>query len=1510
MNNKTIFSRLDKLEQQSLYSFNNEHDACGVGLAITLKGEKSHSIVEKGLQVLENMVHRGAESSDNITGDGAGILVQIPHEFILLQGIAVPAEGKYGTGLIFLPKDENERAFCINIIKEEVAKEQLTLLNIRDVPVNSNCLGEIALSNEPDIKQLFISGSGSSDELERKLYILRKKIENKLAGHKVVKERTFYIVSLSTKQMIYKGMLSSLQLRQYFRDLSDKNFTSRLALVHSRFSTNTFPTWDLAQPFRMLAHNGEINTIRGNRQWMKSRERVLKSDQLGDLAPLYPIVQPNMSDSASIDNVLEFLLMSGKSLPHAMAMLVPESFNDKNPISEELKAFYEYHSMMMEPWDGPATLLYSDGRFAGGMLDRNGLRPARYTITHDGIMLIASETGTIEFEPYDIKERGRLKPGKMLLVDTLTGKIYYDEELKESLANAFPYKEWLNKNCINIDDTTSGRTVKNEVSDYETALKIFGYSVEDINLLINPMAMEGKEPVSSMGNDVTLAPFSEKPQRLFNYFRQQFAQVTNPPIDPIREELVMSLTGYMGAIHQNVLENMPEMSPIVKLKSPVLTNTQFDILLNLRYKGFSTAVIPMLFDPGKGSEGLKSALQELCKSVEKAVDEGKNYIVLSDRGVNVDNAPIPSLLATSAVHLYLVEKRKRMQIDIIVESAEPREVMHFALLFGFGANAVNPYMIFAVLLQQIKSGTINIDFDTAKKNYIKSINKGLLKVLSKMGNSTLRSYRGAHIFEALGISSPVLNSYFKGISSKIEGIDMDDIANEVLQPFFEAYSYDGTIPFSLNNTGSYAYRIKGEYHAWNPETIAGLQIATKTNNYKLFKDYCSIVNNKEKPTFIRDLIDYKQSPIDLAEVEPAENILKRFCSGAMSYGSISKEAHEALAVTMNIIGGRSNTGEGGEDPARFSISEDGFSRRSAIKQVASGRFGVTTEYLINADELQIKIAQGAKPGEGGQLPGYKVDEIIAKTRHSIPGISLISPPPHHDIYSIEDLAQLIFDLKNVNPQATISVKLVSESGVGTIAAGVAKAKADLIVISGSEGGTGASPASSIKHAGMPLEIGLAETQQTLVMNNLRGKVKLQTDGQLKTGRDIVIAAMLGAEEFGFATSALIVLGCVMMRKCHLNTCPVGIATQNTDLRKRFTGHHEQLVNYFRFLAEDVREELASMGYRSLDEIVGRSDLLLRKSYDNSPKTDKIDISRIIYYPEEAKTNSIRHNEKQHHKIDDILDRQLIKEALPSIEFKHPVGIKKVIKNTDRATGAMLSGMIAAQYGELGLPEHTVSAYFDGSAGQSFGAYLVQGVTFYLHGDTNDYLGKGLSGGRIIVTPPKGSNFTPEENIICGNTSLYGATTGEVFINGVAGERFAVRNSGAIAVIEGAGDHCCEYMTGGIVVVLGATGRNFAAGMSGGIAYVLDEKNNFDYFCNMEMVELSLVEDISDTIELKGLISNHIQYTNSGLAKKILNNWEQYVVKFKKVVPIEYKKVLQEKKIAELDLKIAVVERDY
>lgn len=1501
----------DEYEQQSLYSPQNEHDACGVGLVLNLHGEKSHDIVTNGLQVLENMVHRGAESADNKTGDGAGILVQIPHEFILLQGIQVPAKGKYGTGLVFLPKDAAKSQLCINVIKEFIEKEGLDLIAVRDVPVNSHILGEISITTEPQIKQIFVTGHCNQEDLERKLYVVRKKIEKSILKSDIAKDRSFYIVSLSTKQMIYKGMLTSLQLREYYPDLSNPNFTSAIALVHSRFSTNTFPTWDLAQPFRMIGHNGEINTIRGNRQWMESRESVLKSDLLGNLNELYPLVQPGMSDSASLDNTLEFLVMSGKSLPHAMAMLVPESYNAKNPISDNLRAFYEYHSTFMEPWDGPAAILFSDGRYAGGMLDRNGLRPARYLVTHDDIMVIASETGTIEFDPANIKAKGRLKPGKMIMVDTELGQIFYDNELKEGLAKAFPYRDWLNQNCINLDNISSGRTAKYDLKDYNTLLHAFGYSKEDVEKLIIPMANDGYEPTSSMGNDVALSVFSDKPQRLFNYFRQQFAQVTNPPIDPIREELVMSLTGFVGSVNQNLLEPAHEICKMVKLKSPVLTNTQFEILMNLQYKGFSTISLPMLFNPAEGSKGLEKAIQELCLSVEKAVDDGKNYIVLSDRGVDANHAPIPSLLAVSAVHLYLVQKRKRMQIDIVVETAEPREVMHFALLFGFGANAINPYMVFSIINEKIKSGDLQMDIDTAKKHYIKAVNKGLLKVLSKMGNSTLRSYRGAHIFEAIGISSSLLSKYFKGITSSIEGIDIDDIANEVLKPFTQAFfPKEGEDVTELKNLGQYAYRRDGEDHAWNPETIARLQIATRTNSYEKFKEYVSAVDGKAAPIFIRDLIDYKHNPIDINEVEPVEKIMKRFVTGAMSYGSISREAHEAMAMAMNSIGGRSNTGEGGEDPERYKKREDGLSTRSAIKQVASGRFGVTAEYLINADEIQIKIAQGAKPGEGGQLPGHKVDKIIAKTRHSIPGISLISPPPHHDIYSIEDLAQLIFDLKNINPAAVISVKLVSETGVGTIAAGVAKAKADLILISGTEGGTGASPSSSIKHAGLPVEIGLAETQQTLVMNNLRGQIRLQTDGQLKTGRDIVIAAMLGAEEYGFATSALLILGCVMMRKCHLNTCPVGVATQDEVLRKHFTGKHEYLVNFFHFIAQDVREHLAQLGYRSMDEIIGHAELLERKNVEGSPKLKKIDLAKILYAPALHTDSALRHVKDQDHKLEKVLDHELIKKSLPALDLCMPVEIKHKIKNTDRAVGAMLSGQIAKRYGQTGLPTDTIVAHFTGSAGQSFGAFLSKGVYFRLTGESNDYLGKGLSGGKIVVVAPKESTFSPEENIIAGNTILYGATSGEVYINGVVGERFCVRNSGAVAVVEGAGDHCCEYMTGGRTVVLGTTGRNFAAGMSGGVAYVLDEKGDFDFFCNMEMVELSLIEDSIDSKELQGLIQNHYKYTNSKLAKRILDNWRDYVDKFIKVVPIEYKKVLQEEKIEAINKKIAQVERDY
>ncbi|SBV98122.1 glutamate synthase, large subunit [uncultured Dysgonomonas sp.] len=1497
--------------QHGLYDPNYEHDACGVGMVLHMKGAKSHAIVENGLRVLENMTHRGAENADNKTGDGAGIMLQIPHEFILLQGIPVPEKGHYGTGLVFLPKGEAEMESCMITLTQYIDKEGLKLLAVRDVPVNSEILGEMAKSNEPHIKQIFVLGEEglSQDELEHKLYLLRKKIEKEIFNSKIFSletKRAFYIVSLSTKRLIYKGMLSSEQLRHYYPDLLNPHLTSAIALVHSRFSTNTFPTWDLAHPFRMVAHNGEINTIKGNRLWMEARESILKSDLLGNINDLWPIVQPFMSDSASFDNVLEFLVMSGKSLPHAMAMMVPESWNDQNPISDDLKAFYEYHSLFMEPWDGPATLLFSDGRYAGGLLDRNGLRPARYLITHNDVMVVASEMGVLPFEPSEIKEKGRLRPGKILMVDTEKGTIQYDAELKENLAKAYPYREWLSKNRISLDDISSGRAPKYSVDNYDKLLKVFGYYKEDIEKIMTPMAVEGKEPTASMGNDAPVAVLSNKPQRLFTYFRQLFAQVTNPPIDPIREELVMSLAGYIGSLHKNILEPMPEHTKMVGLSNPFLSNRELDLLVHLGYKGFKAEIIPMLFDPKQGGAGLEKAIEQMCRNAEKAVDSGSNYIVLSDRGVNPDNAAIPSLLAVSAVHHYLIERRKRMQIDIVVESAEPREVMHFALLFGYGANAVNPYLALAVIEDLVKKGDIHLDFHTAMKNYVKSINKGLLKTMSKMGISTLKSYIGAQIFEAVGISTGVIDKYFKGTTSKIEGIDINDIASDTIEAFYEAFESDFIDP-SLVSQGIYAWRRNGEYHAWNPETIMNLQMATRLGSYKKFKEYTDSIDKKTEKIFLRDFLDFDPSknPIDVSEVEPVSAITKRFVTGAMSFGSISREAHEAMAVAMNAIGGKSNTGEGGELPERFATNA-----RSSIKQVASGRFGVTTEYLVNADELQIKIAQGAKPGEGGQLPGFKVDKIIAKTRHSIPGISLISPPPHHDIYSIEDLAQLIFDLKNVNPAAQISVKLVSESGVGTIAAGVAKAKADRIVISGCEGGTGASPASSIKHAGLPLEIGLAEVQQTLVLNGLRGQVYLQTDGQLKTGHDIIVAAMLGAEEFGFATSALIVLGCIMMRKCHLNTCPVGVATQNEELRKKFMGRSEYLINYFNFLAEEVREHLAVLGVKSLDEVVGRADLLKYMKSDANKKVEKLDLSRLMYFPVEAKENAIHRIKDQEHKLDDALDISLITTSRMAIDKAMPTVMTKTIKNTNRTVGAMLSGEIAKKYGNAGLPEDTIQFTFTGSAGQSFGAFLAHGVTFKLEGDANDYVGKGLSGGKIIIVPPTTSTFKPEENIIAGNTLLYGATSGEIYINGRVGERFCVRNSGAVAVVEGAGDHCCEYMTGGRTVVLGKTGRNFAAGMSGGVAYVYNIDEDFDYYCNMQMVELTLIEDTYDSRELRQLITNHYNYTNSPLAKYILDNWNTEVEKFMKVTPIEYKKVLQDEKLEAIKKKIAQVEFDY
>lgn len=1497
------------MKNRGLYDPRFEHDACGVGLLVNVRGVKSHQLVEKGLQVLEHMVHRGAEGADPKTGDGAGIMVQIPHEFILLQGIPVPEKGRYGSGLVFMPKDEDSQQIMLDIIEREAIEFKLKLIAVRDVPTNNEQLGSVARKAEPAIKQIFVADEETNDPIDIRLYLLRRAVEKKIAASTLQGKEDFYIVSLSSRVIIYKGMLSSLQLRYYFPDLMNPHFTTAMALVHSRFSTNTFPTWSLAQPFRMLGHNGEINTIQGNRLWMKARECMLHPEAFGG-RDVTPIVQPGMSDSASLDNVLEFFVMGGMSLPHALAMLIPESFNDKNPISPELKAFYEYHSILMEAWDGPAALLFSDGRYAGGMLDRNGLRPARYLITSNDTVVLASETGVLPFDASEIKEKGRLRPGKMMMIDIEEGKIYHDAELKEKLASEFPYRDWLSRNRINLDSISSGRKVETSVEEYEKLLHTFFFHREEVEKIMTPMVTDAKEPVNSMGKDTPLAVMSKEPQLLYNYFRQHFAQVTNPAIDPLREELVMSLDSYIGAVKLNLLELSPELCKMVLLKRPIISNRELDLLCNLRYKGFNTRKLAMTFTVKDGAEGIREAVKRLCKEAEEAVDEGCNYVVLSDRGVDKDNAPIPSLLATSAVHHHLIDCKKRVQTALIVETADAREVMHFALLSGYGASAINPYLAFAVIDDLVKHHDIQLDFNTAAKNYIKAVDKGLLKVMSKMGISTIPSYKGAQLFEAVGLSEDLCKEYFGNTVSKISGVGLEELYNDIAKAHSEAFSEDFDKEIPLPFIGQYAFRKDGESHAWNPETIATLQLATRMGSYKKFKEFTNLVDNKPEPIFIRDFLDFKRGEaIPVEEVEPIEDIMRRFVTGAMSFGSISREAHEALGIAMNAIGARSNTGEGGEDPERFKLREDGTSARSAIKQVASGRFGVTAEYLMNADEIQIKVAQGAKPGEGGQLPGFKVDKIIAKTRHSIPGISLISPPPHHDIYSIEDLAQLIFDLKNINPAAKVSVKLVAESGVGTIAAGVAKAKSDLITISGSDGGTGASPASSIRYAGVPVEIGLAETQQTLVINNLRGQVKLQADGQLKSARDVVIMAMLGAEEYGFATSALIVLGCVMMRKCHLNTCPVGVATQNEELRKRFVGRSEYVINFFKFLAQEIRETLAEIGVRKMDDIIGRADLLFVKPGVDDSKTSTLDFSRILYMPEETATNAIINVVAQKHDIDHVLDREIISRSYPAIESAMPVSLEFPIKNTDRSTGAMLSGVVAKKYGDAGLPDNTIQCLFKGAAGQSFGSFLAHGISFRLEGDANDYVGKGLSGGKIVIVPPQGSTFAPEANIIAGNTILYGATSGEIYINGRVGERFCVRNSGATAVVEGVGDHCCEYMTGGRTVVLGTTGRNFAAGMSGGIAYVWNPNGDFDYFCNMEMVELSLIEEMADNRELYRLIGNHYKHTHSPLAGAMLDNWDEYVQQFIKVIPIEYKKVLHDEKVANLARKIASMEVD-
>ena len=1486
-------------ESDGLYQPQYEHDACGVGMVVNIHGGKSHELVGNALKVLENMEHRGAETRDK-TGDGAGIMLQIPHEFILLQGIPVPEKGKYGTGLVFLPKDETAQQEILSVMIEEIEREGLQLMHLRTVPTCPEVLGEAARRVEPAIKQVFVTGmtEDNADVLRRTLYIIRKKIERRIT------HPDFYICSLSNANIIYKGMLTSGQLRRYFPDLSSPYLTSGLALVHSRFSTNTFPTWSLAQPFRLLAHNGEINTIRGNRGWMKARESVLSSEALGDIKEISPIVEEGMSDSASLDNVFEFLTMSGLSLPQAMAILVPESFNDKNPISEDLKAFYEYHSILMEPWDGPAALLFSDGRYAGGMLDRNGLRPSRYTITRQGMMVVASEVGVMDFDPADVVAKGRLQPGKILLIDTQEGRIYYDGEIKDQLAKTHPYREWLSENRVQLEKLKSGRHVSNSVENLERRLVQFGYGQEDIDKTIIPMATAGQEPVAAMGNDTPLAVISDRPQVFFNYFRQQFAQVTNPAIDPIREELVMSLTEYIGAVGTNILTPDASNCKMVRLPQPVLTNTQLDILSNIRYKGFKTKKLAMAFELAKGEEGLRQSLDDLCHEAEISVDEGVNYIILSDRDIDEQHAAIPSLLAVSAVHHYLISVGKRVQTALIVESGEIRETMHAALLLGYGASALCPYMVFAVLDDLVKRGKIQQEYATAEAHYIKAVDKGLKKIMSKMGISTIRSYRGAKIFESIGLSEDLLRRYFGTEVSTIGGIGLKEIAKDQIR-FSLTSGY-------LVNQGQFSWRKDGIKHAWNPETIAKLQLATRQGNYEKFKEWEKQVDKKETPIFIRDFFGWKKAPkpTPIGEVEPVESIVRHFVTGAMSFGALSIEAHEALALAMNKLGTRSNTGEGGEDNARYHTEVAGVSLSSKTKQIASGRFGVTAEYLVNAEEIQIKVAQGAKPGEGGQLPGFKVNDIIAKTRNAIPGISLISPPPHHDIYSIEDLAQLIFDLKNINPTAAVSVKLVAESGVGTIAAGVAKAKADLIVISGAEGGTGASPASSMRFAGISPEIGLAETQQTLVMNGLRNQVRLQTDGQLKTAKDVIVMAILGADEFSFGTLPLIVLGCVMMRKCNTNICPMGVATQDPELRKHFEGRAEYVVNYFTFLAQRVREYLAEMGVHSLKEIIGHTELIEIVATNMTDKQKTIDFGRLLHKPDTNK--ALYWDRGAYTKVTDVKDKEIIRAARNAIDNGEEVTLDYAIKNTDRAVTTMLSGVIAKRYGEAGLPDNTINIKFKGSAGQSFGAFAVHGLDIKLEGECNDYFGKGLSGGRISIQPParRSDDFKAEDNIIAGNTGLYGATGGELYINGKVGERFGVRNSGAIAVIEGAGDHCCEYMTGGRVVVLGETGRNFAAGMSGGVAYVYDPKHTFDYFCNMDMVELSLVEDSVSRKELLELIRQHYLHTSSDLAGRMLDDWHRYIDDFIQVVPIEYKRVLEEEKMKRLHEKIADIQRDY
>jgi glutamate synthase (NADPH/NADH) large chain len=1495
--------RSRRLCPEGLYHPWFEHDACGVGFVVNVNGERTHDIVRKGLEVLQNLTHRGACGCDPLTGDGAGILLQIPHDFFRRVckplRIELPEPGQYGVGMVFLPRNVAERNACLEIIEKIIREERQKLLGWRQVPVDENAPGPLARSSAPEVRQIFIgAGRGVNDPttLERKLYVIRKRVERAVRESKLRDSESFYIPSLSGRTIVYKGLLLPNQIPAFYKDLTNPALTSALALVHQRFSTNTFPSWDRAHPYRFLAHNGEINTLRGNINWMHAREKMFASPAFGDdIKKILPITDPNTSDSGMFDNALELLMHTGRSLPHAVMMMIPEAWQKHEAMSDGKRAFYEYHSCLMEPWDGPASIAFTDGTVIGAVLDRNGLRPSRYVVTKDGMVVMASEVGVLDIAPENIAFKNRLQPGRMFLVDTAQGRIVDDEEIKETMAARQPYREWLAGKLVKLASLPEPDPKSLPTGNGDTLLtrqQLFGYTLEDLRMLMAPMAINAQEAVGSMGNDTPLAVLSDRPQLLFGYFKQLFAQVTNPPIDPIREELVMSLKTTVGS-EQNLFDETAEHCHQLELDNPVISNTELAKIKAVRNGKLRTITLPTLYEVALGGAGLKAALDQLCNRASRAIEDGFTLLVLSDRGIDEKHGSIPSLLATGAVHHHLIREGTRTRCGLVVESGEPREVMHFALLAGYGAGAVNPYLAFETLADLVGTGVLkDMSVAEAVEHYIKAANKGLLKVMTKMGISTLQSYRGAQIFEAIGLNRDLVDRYFTWTASRIEGIGLDVIARECEIRHHHAFEVSSAMDGDLDVGGHYQWRRRGEHHMYNPETIAKLQHAARAGSYRMFKEYSALVNDESRRLCtIRGLLRFKPgSPIPIDQVEPATDIVKRFKTGAMSLGSISREAHENLAIAMNRIGGKSNTGEGGEDPVRYVPEPNGDLRRSAIKQVASGRFGVTSHYLVNADELQIKMAQGAKPGEGGQLPGHKVDQYIAKIRYSTPGVGLISPPPHHDIYSIEDLAQLIHDLKNSNNRARVSVKLVAEVGVGTVAAGVSKAKADVVLISGDSGGTGASPLTSIKHAGIPWELGLAETQQVLVMNDLRGRIRVETDGQLKTGRDVAIAALLGAEEYGFASAALVASGCIMMRVCHLNTCPVGIATQDPVLRKKFEGKPEHVVHFMMFVAEELREIMAELGFHTVDEMIGRADMLDAADVGHHWKAKGVNLSQILHKPEVPSHVAIRCVQAQDHGLDRALDNQIIELAGPALERGKRVEFSLPIRNVNRTVCTMLSAEISRRHGIDGLPPETINVHFQGSAGQSFGAFLANGVAITLEGDANDYFGKGMSGGRIVVFPPKQSTFAPEDNIIVGNVSLYGATSGEVFLRGMAGERFCVRNSGVTAVVEGVGDHGCEYMTRGTVVVLGKTGRNFAAGMSGGVAYVLDTDGTFKDHCNPGMVEIDPL-DAGDQETLHTLVRRHYDYTHSAVAWRILSGWKELARKFAKVMPVEYRKVL-------------------